>query len=467
LKGLYQNTKHILLGLSLIIAGVLSTIQSYGSDTLVSPTIWVLSIEAEIDPRMSLYVAKGLQEAETQKATHLIIRMNTFGGALEDAEKIRNLLINTKLPVWVFINKNAASAGALISIACDKIYMTQGSNIGAATVVNGEGEPAPDKYQAYMRSLMRSTAEVTHRNPFIAEGMVGRPLVQDSSTIGHVISYTTAEALANQFCEAQVSSIEDILTLNHLQTTNIHTYTPSKVDEVVSFFMNPFLRSLLILLIIGGIYFEFQAPGIGFPLAVAVTGIVLYFIPSYLSGLSENWEIVLFFIGVLLLAAELFIIPGFGVAGVSGIVLMLASLVLVSVNNQVFDFTFVAEADLELLLLMTGVSSCVVFVLFFTVGRKILQHSYFKKITLQQEQLSADGYTVNTTEDLVGQHGKAFTDLRPSGKVLINGKLYDAYTAGEFIPEQSAVEVKEQRMGSVKVRKIGTSEELGGTKNER
>ncbi len=456
MKGLYQNSRHILCRFGFIIACVLSTFQSNGSSLPVPPSIWILSIEAEIDPRMSLYVAKGLKEAETQKATHLIIQMNTFGGALEDAEKIRNLLINTKIPVWVFINKNAASAGALISIACDKIYMAQGSNIGAATVVNGDGEPAPDKYQAYMRSLMRSTAEVSHRNPLIAEGMVGRPLAQDSSTVGHVISYTTAEALSHGFCDAQVSSVNDILTLNHVSTLNIHRYEPSTIDEVVAFFMNPILRSLLMLLIIGGIYFELQAPGIGFPLAAAITGIILYFIPSYLSGLSENWEIVLFFIGVVLLAVELFLIPGFGIAGVSGIVCMFASLVLVSVNNQVFDFTFVSDADLELLLLMTGVSSCLLFVLFFALGKQILQNRYFKKITLQEQQLSTEGYTADTNENLVGKSGTAFTDLRPSGKVLVNGKIYDAYTAGEFIAEKSAVEVKEQSMGALKVRELRT-----------
>ena len=453
MKGLYQNSKHILHGLSIIIACVLSTFQSHCTSLADSSVIWVLAIEAEIDPRMSLYVAKGLKEAEAQRATQVIIQMNTFGGALEDAEKIRNLLINTKIPVWVFINKNAASAGALISIACDKIYMAEGSNIGAATVVNGEGEPAPDKYQVYMRSLMRSTAEVTHRNPIIAEGMVGRPLEQDSSTIGHVISYTTAEAITNHYCDAQVSSVAEIVKLNHLGTASFHYNKPSMADEVVAFFMNPILRSLLILMIIGGIYFELQAPGIGFPLAVALTGLVLYFVPSYLSGLSENWEIALFFVGVALLALEIFVIPGFGVAGVSGIVCMLASLVLVSVNNKLFDFTFVSKADLELMLLMTGISSCILFVLFFTLGKQILQSRYFKKITLQEQQLSTEGYTANTIENLVSQQGTAYTDLRPSGKVLLHGKIYDAYTAGEFISEKSEIEVKSQSLGSLKVKK--------------
>jgi len=456
LKGLYQNSRHILCRLSLIIASVLSTIQAQAISSPVQEKVWILSIESEIDPRMSLYVAKGLQEAEAQHATLVLIQMNTFGGALEDAEKIRNLLINAKIPVWIFINKNAASAGALIAIACDKIYMAEGSNIGAATVVNGDGEPAPDKYQAYMRSMMRSTAEVSGRDPQLAEGMVGRPLSQDSSTVGHVISYTTTEAIAHDFCEAQVSSISDILKLNHITRYTLNRYEQDTVDQVISFFMNPFVKSILMLLIIGGIYFELQAPGIGLPLAIAVTGTLLYFVPSYLSGLSENWEIALFFAGILLLAAELFIIPGFGVAGVSGILCLFASLILVSVNNQFFDFTFVSSADLELLLLLTGISSCVLFVLFFTVGKRLLETTYFKKITLQEQELSGEGYHVNGPENLVGQRGKAFTNLRPSGKIWLNGKIYDAYTSGEFIEEQSIVEVKEQSMGSLKVRTVKT-----------
>ncbi|HSZ72747.1 MAG TPA: NfeD family protein, partial [Cytophagaceae bacterium] len=322
------------------------------------------------------------------------------------------------------------------------------------TVVTGDGEPAPDKYQSYMRGLMRATAEVSGRDPSIAESMVGRPLTQDSSVIGHLISYTTTEAIAHGFCEAQVTSLSEILALNKFTTPILHVYQHGIDDQIVSFFMLPLVKSLLMLLIIGGIYFEFQVPGIGLPSIVAITSALLYFIPSYLSGLSENWEIVLFLVGILLLALELFVIPGFGIAGISGIVLMFASLILVSINNNTFDFTFVAAADLEQLLLMTGVSSCLLFILLFTVGRKLLQNRYFKKITLQEQQFSKDGYSVNSGEHLIGAHGKTFTDLRPSGKIQLNGKIYDAYTSGEFIEENANVEVKEQNMGSLKVRRL-------------
>jgi len=433
-------------------SGVLSTSEAFAA--LSPKKVFVLTIHAEIDPRISRYVEYGLKEAETQKADYILIDMNTFGGALDDADKIRTLLLNTKIPVWVFINKNAASAGALIAIACDKIYMEQGSNIGSATVVTGDGEPAPDKYQAYMRSMMRSTAEASGRNPLIAEGMVGRPLAQDSSTIGHVISYTTQEAIANKFCEGQASTIKEVLKLNSINTYTLHTYEHGSIDAFIAFFMNPYLRSLLLLLIIGGIYFELQAPGIGFPLAAAAVGAVLYFVPSYMSGLSEHWEIALFVIGLILVVVELFVIPGFGIIGISGIVCAFAALVLVSIKNDVFDFTFVSEKDLELNLLLTGLSSCVTMGLAFTLGPKIMQSWYFKRITLQEQFLSTEGYSVNQIEPtILEKTGEAFTDLRPSGKITIEGKVYDAYTAGEYIEKGSLIKVVEQNMGSLKVKK--------------
>ncbi len=449
---MYQKSRNILVVIGLLLSAVLSTSQAFAA--LPPKKVFVLTIHAEIDPRISRYVENALKEAELQKADYIVIDMNTFGGALDDADKIRTLLLNSKLPVWVFINKNAASAGALIAIACDKIYMEKGSNIGSATVVTGDGEPAPDKYQAYMRSMMRSTAEASGRNPQIAEGMVGKPLAQDSATIGHVISYTTTEAIANKFCEGEVSSINEVIKLNNITSFTIHYYEQDSIDSFISIFMNPYLRSLLLLLIIGGIYFELQAPGIGFPLAAAAVGAVLYFVPSYMSGLSENWEIALFIVGLLLIVIELFVIPGFGIIGMSGIVCAFVALILVSVKNDVFDFTFVSEKDLELNMLLTGLSSCVTMGLAFTLGPKIIQSKYFKRLTLQEQFLSTEGYSVNQIEStILEKTGEAFTDLRPSGKVSIEGKIYDAYTAGEYIEKGNLIKVLEQNMGSLKVKK--------------
>jgi membrane-bound serine protease (ClpP class) len=237
--------------------------------------------------------------------------------------------------------------GALISIACDSIYMAPGATIGAATVVDGDGGAAPDKYQSYMRSIMRSTAEENGRDPSIAEGMVDENVVIDSlKQAGKVITFTTSEAMENGYCEAKVESVEEILKRNNVTDYEIETYRLGAAEKIIAFFLNPFISGLLILVIMGGIYFELQTPGVGFPLIAATIALVLYLVPYYLNGLAAYWEILALFIGVLLIIAEVFFIPGFGVAGVSGITLTVVSLVLIMLNNDFFNFEFVPLGDI-------------------------------------------------------------------------------------------------------------------------
>ena len=237
---------------------------------------------------------------------------------------------------------DAASAGALISIACDSIYMAPGASIGAATVVNGtDGAAAPDKYQSYMRSMMRSTAEATGRNPQIAEAMVDEKLVVPGlSDDQSVITFSVSEAIQNGFCEGEFSSQKAILEAQNLKSAQVIAYEEKTVDTIISFFLNPAVSGILILLIIGGIYFEVRTPGIGFPFAAAFIAAMLYFVPYYLNGLADNWEVAVFIIGLILIGLEVFVIPGFGIAGVSGIILTFIGLLLVMLNNNIFDFSF-------------------------------------------------------------------------------------------------------------------------------
>lgn len=159
----------------LFLLGLLQT-PIFGDTTDVKQEVFIMEIKDQIDVRTNRYVELALQEAKDRNSSHILIEMNTYGGALYDADEIRSALLNLDIPVYVFIDNNAASAGALISIACDSIYMAPGGSIGAATVVNQTGEAAPDKYQSYMRSIMRSTAEASGRDPRIAEAMVDEKL---------------------------------------------------------------------------------------------------------------------------------------------------------------------------------------------------------------------------------------------------------------------------------------------------
>src|SRR5690606_21942023 len=190
-----------------------------------------------------------------------------------------------------------------------------------------------DKYQSYMKAKMRATAEASGRDPEIAVAMVGVNVSGDSLyREGQVLTLSTSEAMKVDYCEGQVASIEEVLALNGITSYELIRFELSSVNKVEAFFLNPYLRSVLILLILAGIYFEMQSPGIGFPIVVSISAALLYFIPSYLHGLAQSWEILLFLIGIVLIVLEIFVIPGFGVAGIAGIILSLAGLVLVMLD---------------------------------------------------------------------------------------------------------------------------------------
>ena len=418
--------------------------------------VMVMEIKSEIDPRVTRYVDLALNHATKTDADIVLIEMDTYGGILTDAKDIVDKIMSFKKPVWVFINADAASAGALISIACDSIYMAPGASIGAATVVDAAGERAPDKYQSYMRSIMRSTAEENKRNPTIAEGMVDERVEIDSvKKEGQVITFSTLEAIRYGYCEGKVESLEDILKKNKITNYEIDRFELSSADRIISIFLNPFISGILILIILGGIYFEMQTPGLGFAGFAALVALILYLVPYYLNGLAENWEILAFFLGLGLIAVEIFVIPGFGVAGISGIIVTVGSLVLIMLNNEAFDFEFVRMNDILRALAAASAGLLGAMILFFVGGSRLPDTKFYKRIALTDTQDRTRGYTANFhTEVLTGKKGITQTVLRPSGKVIIDGNIYDAYTRGEYIDKGSPVEVVNVAGSTLQVKQI-------------
>lgn len=436
---------------------VLFCLIGFSSFAQEKPTkVFTFKIDADIDPAMNRRVKLALEEAKQKEVDLIVIEMDTYGGAVTDADEIRTQILENEIPVYVFINKDAASAGALISIACDSIYMAPGSSIGAATVVNGaDGAAAPDKYQSYMRSMMRSTAEASGRDPKIAEAMVDEKIVIEGiSEAGSVITFSVSEAKKYGFCEGEFDSIQALLKSQNLENAELLAYEEDTVDKIISFFLNPAISGVLILIIIGGIYFELQTPGVGFPILAALVATMLYFIPYYLNGLAENWEILVFFVGIILLAIELFVIPGFGVFGVMGIVCIIGGLVLGMVPNQDFNFDFVPASQLFVALLTVILAALASVGLVFWLTPKVNEWGAFKHITLAATQDRNEGYTSTTySATLLGKTGSVHSRLRPSGKVEIDGEIYDASSRGEFIDQDEKIIVISTEGTSLKVKK--------------
>src|SRR5690606_8849658 len=302
------------------------------------------------------------------------------------------------------------------------------SNIRAASVVSQSGEVLPEKYQSYMRGLMRSTAEATGRDPRIAEAFVdGEVDLPGIKPAGDVLTLTSAEALKIGLIEGEVPTVADLLSAEGLVNPEITTHRVTLIDRIIGFLINPAVSGILILLIIGGIYFEMQTPGIGFALIVAIIAAVLFFAPLYIQGLADHWEIALFVVGVLLILLEVFVIPGFGVAGILGIVCLICGLAFSMVINDYFNFTITEPGMVFNSFLLVIASMVVAIVLMVIFGKSLLKTQAFKRLVLQDEQRAVEGYTsAKMNTELVDKAGVAKTVLRPSGKVEIDGKWYDA-----------------------------------------
>lgn len=423
---------------------------------LLNSLIYTIDINQEIDKRAQLYLKNGLAEAERLQADAVLLHLNTYGGLLDAADSMRTAILYNPLPVYVFIDNNAASAGALLSLASRGIYMRKGASIGAATVVNQTGAPLPDKYQSYMRAMMRATAEAHgkdtvvqgcdtvyrwKRDPRIAEAMVDeRVVIPHLIDSGKVLTLTADEAVQWGYCEGIAETEEEVIS----RYLGFHDYTlrryePSWLDNLKGFLMNPAIQAVLVMLIVGGIYFELQSPGMGFPSVAAGVAAVLYFAPLYLDGLAQNWEILLFVCGLLLLAVELFVLPGFGVAGIGGIVCVFGGLTMGLLNNTDFDFGDVSgtEAGRAALIVLVGLLLGIVLVFWFS--RRIGKRGWLRRVALAADL--GTGGASPALDSLVGKEGVATTVLRPSGKVAIDDVVYDGVSEAGFLERGTKVRV--------------------------
>ncbi len=466
-----KNTAVRYLGLLLTCLMVVPL--SAQSDPTPSKKTRILQVDLQenINSYTWLLMQKGLQKATEENVSAVLIHMNTYGGEVVYADSIRSAILDAKLPVWVFINNNAASAGALISIACDSIYMRTGATIGASTVVDQTGAAAQDKVQSYMRGIIRATAEaqgkvtrvengdtteIWRRDPRIAEAMVD-PDIRIESIIdtGKVLTFTANEALKHGYCDGLAESVDAVLSEHvGLDDYEVTVFTMASVDKLKGRLMGSALRAILIMIIVAGIWFELQSPGIGFPTMAAIAAAILYFAPLYLEGLAQNWEIIAFVVGALLMLAELFIIPGFGVAGVLGILLMILGLVFALVG---VDFSFNTEGlnQLEEPFLLVSISIVLAILILIWITSKIGQsNSFLRKVALTKAQDKEDGYVGVPTEitTLVGKTGQTLTILKPSGKVSIEGKTYDAVAMVGFLEPHIPVVVVRHEAGQIYVR---------------
>lgn len=433
--------------LALIISLILIQISVFATDSLT--VIYRIRLDSDIDKSAQRLITLGLEKADKAGADFVMIDLDTYGGAVDAADSIRSAILRYDKPVAAYVNMQAASAGALISIACDSIYMKTGSSIGAATVVDQTGNVMPDKYQSFMRGMMRSTAQATGRDPHIAESM---------TDTANVLSMTPTEAIAVGYCEGIYETVDEVaqaMAGDKEFVVKSMEDDMTFLDKLIQLLLNPLLQSIFMMMIIGGIFVEIRTPGIGLPLVTAIIGALLYFAPGYLGHLVSYWEILLFVAGLILIGIEIFVLPGFGVAGITGIVAVVLSLAFAMVDNiELFnwDGTLNLQPIIQPLGIVIISAAAAVFGSVWLV-KKLYATRSFDHIALRQEMKAEDGFTgvVSGLDSLVGETVTVFTDMRPGGKVkTADGRILEATLKfGGFASKGETLKVLSAEQGRV------------------
>ena len=422
------------------------------ANTLAAQTVYLGNIEGEIDLGMAPYVRRVVDEAEKNSADAIIFRVNTFGGRLDAATQIKDAIINSSVKTIAFVDKRAISAGALITLSCEKIAMAPGGSMGASTVVDQSGHKQSEKYQSYMRSEMRATAEKNGRRTDIAQGMVDErivvPDIQDDST--KLITLTSEEAVKYKMADTILASVEQVKRAFVGADASIVKVNTNWAEDFVRFLNHPIVSSLLIMIGLIGLYTEIKTPGWGLPGTIAVICLALFFGSGYILEIASIFEILLFVVGVVLLLLEIFVIPGFGIFGILGIIFMVAGLFLGLISDfSMIDWNIISKAIIQL-----GLTFLATFIVILILLKFLPKTVMLNKLILQDKVSGTSGYTSESKfADLIGVEGIAFTDLRPSGTATINGKRIDVLTEGDYITRGTPILVKYTEGSKVVVEK--------------
>ncbi len=323
-----------LLASAILVAGIGSAAPPVGAQA--GGPVLVLRVDETIDLGLAPYLARALGQAEREGARAVILEINTPGGRLDAVLQMRDVLVGSPVRTIAFVNREAFSAGALVAIAANEIYMAPGAVMGAATPVTGEGETADEKTISAVRKTFKSTAELRGRDPRVAEAMVDPDVaIEGLVESGELLTLTTTEALAWGYANGVAADRAELLRATGLAEAPLQEVEISLAERVVRFLTNPVVASLLFSLGVLGLVGTAYSGEIGILAGAGLGLLALFFWGHFLAGLA-GWEgITLVVLGLALLALEVLVIPGFGVAGVLGIAALLGGLFLSVVGRVI------------------------------------------------------------------------------------------------------------------------------------
>jgi len=452
-----QLTLRIVAGCALMLSGVAVVARLNGQSS--RPVVYAISIEGMIDLGLAPFLARTIREAKEAGAAAVLLDINTFGGRVDAAVAMRDTLLNSQVRTIAFVNQRAISAGALIALACDTLVMTQGGTIGAAAPVTGgtgPTQPADEKSVSYVRKEFRATAETRKRPPEIAEAMVDADVeIAGVITKGKLLTLTTSEALKYKVAELTADTVEAALEAAGVRGAEVRRARQTWAETLVRFLTHPVVSSLLMTVGLLGLLVEIRTPGFAVPGTIGLLALGLFFWGHWIVQLAGWEELLLVSIGAALIALEVFVIPGFSVAGIAGIVVVVAGLgmTLVGAGATVsVVITALGRVALSILLALAGALALL---------RVVPQLPFGRHLVLDTGIPANLGYVSAPDRDseLLGRVGAALSPLRPAGIATIDGVRVDVVSDGGFIDAGTPIEVTRVEGNRVVVRRQMSREE--------
>ena len=481
---LHQRLRLTVLTTSMLFLAICFATVSSAAD------VYVIEIRKDIGKGLGEYIRRGIETAEKHYADAIIFDISTFGGAVVAMDDIVEDIYDADIPTIAYVNSKAISAGAMIAIACDQIVMRPGGKIGDAAPVDISGKEAPEKVLSTIRGTIKAIAERKGRSKAIAEAMVdkNRVLVNIDGEIvsliaedyqerkdegelmdvivpeGELLTLTTDDALKYGFADAKAENIDELLEIyeiveidgeykaltseaiaqkrledveiekiTSLAGANIQRISTNLAEKVAIFITSPMISAMLLTFGGLGLLIELRTPGFGFPGMIGITCLGLFFGGHTIANINASYAALAFVIGLGLLAFEVFVTPGFGVAGVIGILSMLGGVL----------FIFGRSYDPEEAILWLSISFIATvglgIVAFYTLPRTQAWQQFVLS-TAEEREL---GYQAPSAEleNYTGKTGLALTPLRPAGTAMIDGSRVDVVTEGNFISRDVPVKV--------------------------
>ena len=402
--------------------------------------VYAIPIEGVIDLGLAPFLARTLREAEEAGAAAVVLDINTFGGRVDAAVAMRDALLNSPVRTIAFVNQRAISAGALIALACNTVIMTTGGTIGAAAPVvgggSGETQPADEKSVSYVRSEFRATAEARNRPAAIAEAMVDAD-VEIAGVIekGKLLTLTTSQALEHKVADLSADTLAAALAAAGIPDADVRIAQQTWAETLVRFLTHPVVSSLLMTVGLLGLIVEIRTPGFAVPGTVGLLSLGLFFWGHWIVQLAGWEELLLVSLGVVLVAIEVFVLPGFTVAGLAGIVALVGGLGMTLVGAGATSNAIIVALGRVALSILVAMAAA------FALLRVLPRLPFGRRLVLETGMQTDLGYVSAPESDRqwLGRTGTALSPLRPAGIAEIDGARVDVVSDGGFIEAGTSI----------------------------